>query len=128
MPNLLNSYISALGQHYSLELRFQRDTKLEMFISTVIRYKFRKKFRKDIELVRIEAHLRERLMFAILFSTKFIEAWQSKTNSASSYKEVCLIERILAESDLLNGLTGTIFRFVERPIALTAEFDSIFLQ
>ena len=128
MPNLLNSYISALGQHYSLELRFQRDTKLEMFISTVNRYKFRKKVRKDIELVRIEAHLRERLMFAILFSTKSIEAWKIKTNSASSYKEVCLIEKILAESDLLNGLTGTIFRFVEGPIAPTAELDSIFLQ
>ena len=96
VPNLLNSYCSTLGQHYSLELRFQRDTKLEMFISTVNRYKFRKKVRKDIELVRIEGHLRERLMFAILFSTKPIEAWQSKTNSASSYKEVCLIEKILA--------------------------------
>ena len=49
-------------------------------------------------------------------------------NAASKYKEVCLNDKLLAGLDLLNGLAGTIFRFREGPIALTAEIESMFLQ
>ena len=49
-------------------------------------------------------------------------------NAASKYKEVCLNDKLLAGPDLLHGLIGTIFRFREGPIALTADIESMFLQ
>ena len=49
-------------------------------------------------------------------------------NSALKYKEICLSDTLLAELDLLYGLTGTTFRFREEPIALTADIESMFLQ
>ena len=49
-------------------------------------------------------------------------------NAASKYKEVCLNDKLIAGTDLLHGLIGTIFRFREGPIALTADIESMFLQ
>ena len=49
-------------------------------------------------------------------------------NAASKYKELCLIDKLLAGPDLLHGLIGTIFRFREETIALTADIESMFLQ
>ena len=49
-------------------------------------------------------------------------------NAASKYKEVCLNDKLLTGPDLLHGLIVTIFRFRERPIALTADIESMFLQ
>ena len=49
-------------------------------------------------------------------------------NAASKYKEVCSNDKLLAGPDLLHGLIGTIFRFLEGPIALTADIESMFLQ
>ena len=49
-------------------------------------------------------------------------------NAASKYKEVCLNDKLLAGPDLLHGLIGTIFRFREGPISLTADIESMFLQ
>ena len=49
-------------------------------------------------------------------------------NAASKYKEVCLNDKLLAGPDLLHGLIGTVFRFREGPIALTADIESMFLQ
>ena len=49
-------------------------------------------------------------------------------NAAAKYKDVCLNDKLLAGPDLLHGLIGTIFIFRERPIALTADIESMFLQ
>ena len=49
-------------------------------------------------------------------------------NAASKYKEVCLNDTLLAGPDVLHGLIGTISRFREGPIALTADIESMFLQ
>ena len=49
-------------------------------------------------------------------------------NAASNYKEVCLNDKLPAGPDLLHGLIGTIFRFREGPIALTADIESMFPQ
>ena len=48
--------------------------------------------------------------------------------AASNSKEVCLNDNLLAGPDLLHGLIGTIFRFREGPIALTADIESMFLK
>ena len=111
-PNLPNSYSSAWCQLYSLEHRIQREPK---FVSTVNRYRCKKRIRKDIERVRSEKHVRERMVFASPSSAKPEQAWQSKTclNAASKYKKVCLNYKLLAGPDLLHGLIGTIFKFCE---------------
>ena len=49
-------------------------------------------------------------------------------NAAAKYKNICLNDKLLARSDLLHGLIGTIFRFREGPIALTADIELKFLQ
>ena len=49
-------------------------------------------------------------------------------NSAAKYKVVCISDNLLAGDDLLHGLIGTIFRFCEGIIALTADNESMFLQ
>ena len=49
-------------------------------------------------------------------------------NAASKYKGLCLNDKLLAGPDLLHGLIGTIFRFLEGPVALTADMESMFLQ
>ena len=49
-------------------------------------------------------------------------------NAASKYKEVCLNDKLLAGPDLLHGLIGTVFRFREGAIALTADIELMFLQ
>ena len=49
-------------------------------------------------------------------------------NAAAKYKKICLNDKLLAGPDLLHGLIGTIFRFREEPIALTADIESMFLQ
>ena len=42
-------------------------------------------------------------------------------NAAPKYNNVYLTDKLLAEMDLLHGLVGTVFRFGEEPIALTAD-------
>ena len=49
-------------------------------------------------------------------------------NAAAKYNDICLNDKLLAGPDLLHGLIGTIFRFREGPIALTADIESMFLQ
>ena len=49
-------------------------------------------------------------------------------NAAAKYKDICLNDKLLAGPDLLHGLIGTIFRFREGPIALTADIESLILQ
>ena len=49
-------------------------------------------------------------------------------NAAAKYKDVGLNDKLLAGLELLHGLIGTIFRFREGPIALTADIESMFLQ
>ena len=48
--------------------------------------------------------------------------------AASKHKEVCLNDKLLAVSDLLHGVIGTIFGFREGPIAVTADIELMFLQ
>ena len=51
--------------------------KPEEFVSTVNRYRCRKRIRQDIGRVRSERHLREGMEFATPSSAKPEQAWQS---------------------------------------------------
>ena len=70
------------------------------------------------------------MVFATPSSAKPKQTLQIKTclQSEQNFKEVYLNDKLLAGSDLLHGLIGTIFRFPERPIALTTDIESMFLQ
>ena len=45
-----------------------------------------------------------------------------------STKTCAINEELLAGKDLLHGLIGTTFRFLERPVGLTADIESMFLK
>ena len=49
-------------------------------------------------------------------------------NAAAKYKDICLNDKLFAARDLLHGMIGTIFRFREGSIALTADIESMFPQ
>ena len=49
-------------------------------------------------------------------------------NSASKFGGVSLNDNLMAGPDLLQLLIGIFFRFREKQIALTAEFEAMFLQ
>ena len=129
-PNLPNNYSSALGQLYSLERRLQRDPNLKNLYQQSIDTDVEKGF------VEILDESEEKGTFGkewylphhpVLNPNKPGKV-RRVCNAASKYKEVCLNDKLLAGPDLLHGLIGTIFRFREGPIALTADIESMFLQ
>ena len=49
-------------------------------------------------------------------------------NAASKFRGVSLIDKLLSGPDLLRNLVGTVFRFRENQIAITADIELMFLQ
>ena len=74
-PNLPNNYSSALGQHYSLERRFQMDPNLKSLYKQSIDTDVEKGILKNIGRVQSEGHFREQMVFATPSSTKPEQAW-----------------------------------------------------
>ena len=117
-PNLPNNCSSDLGQLYSLERRFQRDPNLKSWHQQSIDTDVQKRtFGKEWYLPH----------HPVLKPNKPGKV-RRVCNAASKYKEVCLNDKLLEGPDLQHGLIGTIFRFREGPIALTADIESMFLQ
>ena len=127
-PSLPNNYGSALGQLYSLERRFQRDSKLlcQQSIDTDVEKGFVKILGKS-EVKGIFGREWYLPHHPVLNPNKPGKV-RRVCNAAAKHKDVCLNDKLLAGPDLLHGLIGTIFRFREGPIALTADIESMFLQ
>ena len=128
--NLPNNYSSALGQLYSLERRFQRDPNLKSLYQQSIDTDVEKGFVKILDESELKgAFVKEWYLphHPALNPNKPSKA-RRVCNAASKYKDICLNDKLLAGPDLLHGLIGTIFRFGEEPIALTADIESMFLQ
>ena len=122
-PNLPNNYSSALGQFHSLERRFQRDPNLKSLYQQSIDTDVEKRFVKILEASDVKGTFGKEWYLPhhpVLKPNKPGKV-RRVCNAASKYKEVCLKDNLLAGSDLLHGLIGTIFRFCEGPIALTAD-------
>ena len=104
--------------------------KPEKFVSTVNRYRCRKEIRKDIERVQVKSTFGKEwyLPHHPVLNPNKSDKVRRVYNAASKYKKVCLNDKLLAGPDLLHGLIGTIFRFRQGPIALTADIESLFLQ
>ena len=69
----------SLGSALLTGAKIPKGPKPEKFVSTVNRYRCSKRIRKDIEGVRSERHVQERMFFATPSSAKPEQAWQSKT-------------------------------------------------
>ena len=129
-PNLPNNYSSALGQLYSLERRFQRDPNLKNLYQQSIDTDVEKGFVKILDESEVKGTFGKEwyLPHHPVLNPNKPGRVRRVCNAASKYKEVCLNDKLLAGPDLLHGLIGTIFRFREGPIALTADIESMFLQ
>ena len=129
-PNLPNNYSSAPGQLYSLERRFHRDPNLKSLYQQSIDKDVKKGFGKILDESEVKGTFGKEWYLPhhpVLNSNKPGKV-RRVCNAASKYKDMCLNDKLLAGPDLLHGLIGTIFRFREGPIALTADIESMFLQ
>ena len=131
-PNLPNNYSSALGQIYSMVRRFRRDPNLKSLHLQSINTDVEKGFVKISNESEVKGNIGKKWHLPhhsmLVLNTNKPGKVRRVCNAASNYKEVCLNDKLLAEPDRLHGLIGTIFRFREGPIALTAEIESMFLQ
>ena len=129
-PNLPNNYSSALGQLYSLERRFQRDPNLKNLYQQSIDTDVEKGFVKILDESEVKGTFGKEwyLPHHPVLNPNKPGKVRRVCNAASKYKDICLNDKLLAGPDLLHGLIGTIFRFREGPIALTADIESMFLQ
>ena len=128
-PNLPNNYSSALGQLYSLERRLQREPNLKSLYQQSIDTDVETEFVKILDNSRLKGTFGKEWYLPhhpVLNPNKHGKV-RRVCNAKSKYK-VCLIDRLLAGPDLLQGLIGLIFRFCEGPIALTADIELMFLQ
>ena len=129
-PILPKIYSSALGQLHSLEPRFQRDPKLKELYQRSIDTDVEKGFVKILGKSEVKGTFGKEwyLPHHPVLNPKKADKVRRVCNAAAKYKDICLNDKLLAGPDLLNGLIGTIFRFREGPIALTADIESMFLQ
>ena len=119
-----------MGQLHSLERRFQRNPNLKSLYQPSIDTDVEKGFVKILDESEVKSTFGNEWYLAhhpVLNPNKPGKV-RRVCNAASKYKEVCLNDKLLAGLDLLHGLIGTIFRFRERPVALTADIESVFLQ
>ena len=129
-PNLSHNYSSALGQLHSLERRFQRDPNLKSLYQQSIDTDVEKGFVKILKGSQAKGTFGKEWYLPhhpVLNPNKSGKV-RRVCNAASKYKKVCLNDKLLAGPYPLHGLIGTIFRFREGPIALTADIESMFLQ
>ena len=129
-PNLPNNYSSALGRLYSLERIFQRDPKLKELYQQSIDTDVEKGFVKILGKSEVKGTFGKEwyLPYHPVLNPNKPGKVRRVCNAAAIYKDICLNDKLLAGPDLLHGLIGTIFRFREGPIALTADIESMFLQ
>ena len=129
-PNLPNNYSSALGQLFSLERRFQKDPNLKSLYQQPIDTDVEKGFIKILDESEVKGTFGKEwyLPHHPVLNPNKPGKVRRVCNAASKYKEVCLNDKLLAGPDQLHGLIGTIFRFREGPMALTADIESMFLQ
>ena len=129
-PNLPNNYGSALGQLYSLERRFQRDPNLKELYQQSIDTDIEKGFVKILGKSEVKGTFGKEwyLPHHPVLNPNKPGKVRRVCHAAARYKDICLNDKLLAGPDLLHGLIGTIFRFREGPIALTADIESKFLH
>ena len=129
-PNLPNNYSSALGQLYSLDRRFQWEPNLKSLHQQSIETDVEKGFVKILDESKVKGTFGKEwyLPHHPVLNPNRPGKVRRVYNAGSKYKEVCQYDKLLAGPNPLHGLIGTIFRFREGPIALTADIESMFLQ
>ena len=129
-PNLPNNYSSVLGQLHSLVQRFQGDPSLKSLYQQAIDTDVEKGFVKILNESEVRGTFGKvwYLSHHPVLSPNKPGKVGRVCNAASKYKEVCLKGKLIAGPDLRHGFIVKIFRFHERPVALTADIESMFLQ
>ena len=129
-PNLPNNYALALGQFYSLDRRLQKYPNLKEIYQQSIDADVEKGFVKILKKLEVRGTFGKEWYLPhhpVLISNKPGKV-RRVCNVAATYNNLCLKGKLLAGHYLLHGLIGTVFRFREGPIALTADIESMFLQ
>ena len=126
--NLPNNYSSALDQLYSLERIFRKDPNLKSLYQQPIDTDVEKGSAKTLNESEVKCIFGKEWPHHPVLNPNKPGKVRRVCNAASKFKEVFLNDQLLAGPDLRHGLIGTIFRFREEPIALTADFESMFLQ
>ena len=118
-PNLPNNYNSALGQLYSLEQRFQREPKKKNLDQQSVDTDVEKGLAKILDKFKVKGTFLKEwyLPHHPVLNPKKPGKMRRLCNAVSKYKEVCLNNKLLAGTDLLHGLIGTVAIFREGPIA-----------
>ena len=112
-PNLPNNYGSALGQLYSPERRFQRDTNLKELYQPSIDTDVEKGFVKILGKSEVKGTFGKEwyLPHHPLLNPNKQGKVRRVCNARAKYKNICSNDKLLAGPDLLHELIGTIFRF-----------------
>ena len=120
----------SLGSALLTWANIPKGLKPEKFVSTINRYRCRKWFVKILDESEVKGTFWNEWYLPRHPVLSPIKPGNVRhvCNAAPKNKEVYLNDNLLAGSDLLHGFIGTIFRFREGPIALTADIEPMFLQ
>ena len=130
-PHLPNNYSSAVSQLKSLERRLEKDENLKQRYKETIDVDVQKGFVRILDEAEIENTNSDHQWYVpqlpVLNPNK-PDKVRRVCNAASKFGGVSLNDNLMAGPDLLQSLIGSIFRFREKQIALTADVEAMFLQ
>ena len=128
---LPNNLYSAMGVLKSLEKRLQKDETLrkryQETIDTDVNAGYVRKV-GQAELNETKDRLQWYLPHHPVINPHKPENVRKVCNAAAKYQGVDLNDKLLPGPDLLQSLIGTIFRFRDHQIALSADLEAMFLQ
>ena len=128
---LPNNFYSAMGQLKSLERRLQKDETLrkryQKTIDTDVNAGYVRKV-DQAELNETKDKLQWYLPHHPVINPHKPEKVRRVCNAAAKYQGVALYDNLLPGPDLLQSLTGIIFRFRENQIALSVDIEAMFLH
>ena len=120
-----------MGRLNSLERRLQKDDMLRKRYQETIDTDFKAGYVSRVQQVELN-ETRDRLQWYLqhhpVIHPHKPEKVRKLCNAAPKYQGVVLNDQLLSGPDLLQSLIGTIFRFREHQIALSAVIEAMFLQ
>ena len=127
--NLQNNYSAALSQLKSLGTRLGEDEKLKERYSETIENDRKKGYVSQLETSEVNS---DKTCWYLphhpVLNPNKPEKVRRVCNAASKFRGNSLNDVLLISPDLLRSLWGIIFRFREKPAALSADIEEMFLQ
>ena len=126
--NLQNNYFSALNQLNSLNKRLNNDPKLSDMYQQTLVTDLEKNYVKPVEMTDPPPEKIWYLPHHPVQSANKPNKVRRVANAASKFKGESLNSNLLTGPDLLNSLIGILVRFREKPIAILADIEGMFMQ